>query len=522
MSTDPFDPSDLIAHIDDSLLHPEEGRDPAQPDDGTGALGAAPAGAADFPTEGSPPFINRRLSVAEWKSYVAGYDFGRLPPSRLVLHHTVIPTESQWAGLSTMRGMQRYYAGLGWTSAPHIYAGPDGIWLATPMSRVGIHAGAGNGSVAQGWYSIGLEMVGFFDHKLPGGRVWEHALAVIGELSRRLQIPPRQLISFHRDYTSAKSCPGWAVKHTWVWEQVEAYLAAAAARAYQVRARTPVREAPRPDAPVAWGGTCILPAGEVVDLAPTADPAWLHWAPNGFVAAADVAPVVPPGTVTTGYTELSPILAAPLFDERALLDAFYARCLAAGSPYARELADPIRRVIGAETIRLCRIGGVDPFVALAQFGHECGWGVSALSQRTDKDGRDLRNGYGAGVYEAKAHATPHYRPGCVWDADVRGYRPAMGFARWEDAVLWQVGRLVAYATKPSERTPEQQQLVDRAALVGVPRRPLPPDLHGSAPRLRQLGKAHNPQGAGWASPGTDYGAKLAEKAEALRRAAGGR
>jgi hypothetical protein len=179
---------------------------------------------ADFPTEGSPPFINRKLSVAEWKSYVAGYDFGRLAPSRLVLHHTYRPDEPQWTGLNTMRGMQRFYAGKGWTSAPHIYTGPDGIWLATPMSRVGIHAGTGNGSVAQGWYSIGLEMVGYFDTKLPAGKVWEHAVAVMGELSRRLKIPPRQLISFHRDYTNQKSCPGWAVTKDWVSDQVEAYL----------------------------------------------------------------------------------------------------------------------------------------------------------------------------------------------------------------------------------------------------------------------------------------------------------
>ncbi|MBX0327012.1 N-acetylmuramoyl-L-alanine amidase [Oscillochloris sp. ZM17-4] len=179
---------------------------------------------ADFPTEGAPPFINRKLSIAEWNSYVAGYDFGRLAPSRLVLHHTAVPTEAQWAGLSTMRGMQRFYAGKGWTSGPHIYTGPDGVWLATPMSQIGIHAGTGNGSLAAGWYSIGLEMVGSFDHVRPAGAVWEHAKAVMAGISRRLQIPPRQLISFHRDYTNQKSCPGWAVTKDWVWGEVEAYM----------------------------------------------------------------------------------------------------------------------------------------------------------------------------------------------------------------------------------------------------------------------------------------------------------
>ncbi|OAN44251.1 N-acetylmuramoyl-L-alanine amidase [Chloroflexus islandicus] len=178
----------------------------------------------DFPTEGSPPFINRMLTIAEWREYVAKYDFGRLAPSRLVLHHTYRPDETTWRGLTTMRGIQKFYAGKGWTAGPHIFTGPDGIWLATPMSQIGIHAGTGNGSLAQGWYSIGLEMVGYFDKVLPSGKVWEHSVAVMGELSRRLKIPPRQLISFHRDYTNQKSCPGWAVTKEWVWSQVEAYL----------------------------------------------------------------------------------------------------------------------------------------------------------------------------------------------------------------------------------------------------------------------------------------------------------
>lgn len=179
---------------------------------------------ADFSTEGSPPFINRKLSIAEWQNYVAGYDFGRLKPTRLVLHHTYRPTQAQWRGITTMRGMQRFYAGKGWTSAPHIYTGPDGIWLATPMSQIGIHAGSGNGSLRAGWYSIGLEMVGAFDTARPSAEVWAYAVAVMGELSRRLNIAPRDLISFHRDYTNTKSCPGWAVTKEWVWGEVDAYL----------------------------------------------------------------------------------------------------------------------------------------------------------------------------------------------------------------------------------------------------------------------------------------------------------
>jgi len=208
---------------DDELLHPDDGPNPPQPpaasDD---VLGAAPLTFRDFPTEGTPPFINKRLDLAGWESYCAAYQFGPLAPSRVVLHHTLVPRLDQWAGLATMRGMQRYYAGKGWTSGPHIYTGPDGIWLATPMSRVGIHAGVGNGSVRQGWYSIGLEMVGDYDQTKPAGEVWRNTLAVLAGLSQRLGIPIRRLLAFHRDYTTQKSCPGRAVTKEWVWSEVEA------------------------------------------------------------------------------------------------------------------------------------------------------------------------------------------------------------------------------------------------------------------------------------------------------------
>ncbi len=181
---------------------------------------------ADFPTSGYPPMIGRMLNIPQWIEYVRGYDFGPISPTRLVLHHTYRPNEAEWRGLTSMRGMQKYYAGLGWSAAPHIYVGPDGIWLFTPMSEVGIHAGTGNSGVTGSvwWYSIGLEMVGYFDYARPSGAVWTHAKTVMGTLSQRLRIPPRQLISFHRDYTNQKSCPGWAITKDWVVGEIEAWL----------------------------------------------------------------------------------------------------------------------------------------------------------------------------------------------------------------------------------------------------------------------------------------------------------
>jgi N-acetyl-anhydromuramyl-L-alanine amidase AmpD len=178
------------------------------------------------PTTGVPPMIGRVLMIPEWLTYVADYDFGPVAPSRVVLHHTWRPTASQWAGLRSMQAIQRFYAAKGWTAAPHLFVAPDGIWLFCPLKDVGIHAGTGNSGRRNGrfWYSIGLEMVGDYDLARPSGAIWENTKAVLGGLSRRLGIPPRRLISFHRDYTNQKSCPGWAVTKEWVFGEVDAWL----------------------------------------------------------------------------------------------------------------------------------------------------------------------------------------------------------------------------------------------------------------------------------------------------------
>src|SRR5262245_60442911 len=123
-----------------------------------------------------PPMIGRSLSISDWLAYVAGYNFGSVAASRVVLHHTWVPTVAQWAGQRSMQALQRYYAGKGWTAAPHLFVGPDAIWLFTPLKDVGIHAGTGNSGTSGGrfWYSIGVEMVGDYDRTRPSGPVWEN------------------------------------------------------------------------------------------------------------------------------------------------------------------------------------------------------------------------------------------------------------------------------------------------------------------------------------------------------------
>jgi N-acetylmuramoyl-L-alanine amidase CwlA len=180
--------------------------------------------AQDYSATGMPPMIGQVLTIPQWLDYVANYQFTNIKPTRLVLHHTWKPTVEQWRGLASMKGMQSFYGGKGWTSAPHLYVGPDGIWLFTPLKDIGIHANAGNGSRSAGWYSIGVEMVGNYDQARPTGAIWDATKAIIGGLSRKLGIAPKDFIFFHREYNKNKSCPGWAITKEWVIAETDAWL----------------------------------------------------------------------------------------------------------------------------------------------------------------------------------------------------------------------------------------------------------------------------------------------------------
>lgn len=164
--------------------------------------------------------VDRCLTIPEWFSYLQSFPFGKIRPDRIVLHHTWRPTVEQWRGRRTLYGIRDYYARKGWTAGPHLFCAPDGIWLFSPLDRPGIHAGQGNGSLALGWYSIGIEMVGDYDQTPPSGPVLENTSACLFGLEQVLRINLHSHLFFHRDF-SPKSCPGRAVQKPWVLAQVD-------------------------------------------------------------------------------------------------------------------------------------------------------------------------------------------------------------------------------------------------------------------------------------------------------------
>jgi len=225
-----------------------------------------------------------------------------------------------------------------------------------------------------------------------------------------------------------------------------------------------------------------------VDISPgrKTDPAALPW--PQFVDDVYRTTLLP----TPQYTTASPIVGAPL---GTILSA------------NRWMASRSRRTDNDDIIRAYRaaasISGVDWFLALAQAHHETGTWTSALSQTHNRDAILLNNPAGIGV---TGQSTAGPKPGFVWDADRSQYRASVAFPNIDFAARAHVGRLLAYATDPSQRTTEQQWLVDEAMRW----RSLPLHMHGSAITIGDLGGR-------WA-PSPTYGERVADMAERMRRA----
>ncbi len=180
--------------------------------------------------------LRKKLTKSEFEAYVSAKNFGTVPPTKIVLHHTWRPTQESWSGIRTIDGLKRYYEGLGWSAGPHIFVADDGIWLFTDMSRVGIHAGSANatwlknGRKRGGYYvpnaklidySIGIEVVGDYDEHVWEGATLDNALSCIITLKKKLGIITQD-IAFHRDF-SPKSCPGNAITRSWFEQTLANY-----------------------------------------------------------------------------------------------------------------------------------------------------------------------------------------------------------------------------------------------------------------------------------------------------------
>ncbi|MFQ3632568.1 glucosaminidase domain-containing protein [Roseiflexus sp.] len=194
------------------------------------------------------------------------------------------------------------------------------------------------------------------------------------------------------------------------------------------------------------------------------------------------------------FTELTPILGRPTASIAQLTAFILAR------PHGEYTTHDIEGVIVPTYWQLCAEIGIDPTLAVAQMIHETGNLTSFWAARPQ------RNPAGIGVTGQKQTTPPSNTNGWAFNVQRQQWEAGVSFATWEhDAIPAHVGRLLAYALPIGAENPVQRAAIERALRY----RALPARMRGSAPILKQLGKAHNPTGQGWASPGTDYGAKIA-------------
>ncbi len=175
-------------------------------------------------------------------------------------------------------------------------------------------------------------------------------------------------------------------------------------------------------------------------------------------------------------------------------------------PCGEYTAKDIHGIIVPSYLRICGEVGVHPLLAIAQMIHETGNLSSFWAARP------RRNPAGIGVNGQQRPDQPADTSGWAFDPSTSQWRFGVSFTTWEnDAIPAHVGRLLAYTLKSGSETPAQAALITRALSY----RNLPANMRGSTPSIKQLGKAHNPTGQGWASPGDQYGSKIAAIANAI-------
>ncbi len=156
--------------------------------------------------------LNKCLVKEEFDKYIENKKVSR-SIDKIILHHTG-DTLLKWKrGEFSISYYKRLYESKGWKSGPHLFVAPEGIYLFTDINIQGIHANSGNKG------SIGVEMIGNYDKKIPTGKIWNNTKRVLKNLLNRFNLKPKD-IHFHREYNPKKSCPGRAVTKRWVHSEM--------------------------------------------------------------------------------------------------------------------------------------------------------------------------------------------------------------------------------------------------------------------------------------------------------------
>ena len=156
--------------------------------------------------------INKCFSKEEFRNYIKNKEVER-EIDKIVLHHTWDTIEEWKEGKVSVSYYKKMYEKKGWNSGPHLFVAPEGIWLFTDIREQGRHANDGNSG------SIGIEMVGRYDNKIPSGKIWDNTKSVLKNLLNKFNLSFKN-IHFHREYNPNKSCPGRAITKEWLGREI--------------------------------------------------------------------------------------------------------------------------------------------------------------------------------------------------------------------------------------------------------------------------------------------------------------
>jgi hypothetical protein len=338
----------------------------------------------------------------QFVAYVDSYDFGKIPPNFIVLHHTYRPSIStasagaqyDWdageAGMSDQEiyakrkrrldGLKEYYRrNLGWDRGPHLFIDDRYIWTFTPMFHVGIHAAQGNGAVPN--YSIGIEVIGYYERHQWAPPIAHNVGIAVAAIKRKINTFEYVYrrgsggISSHRDYNKP-TCPGAAITESFYlqvlkegWEKLQSG---------------------------AIGGGAATPAPEPL---PALKP------------VTDMTPIIGSDTGTQAH-------AVAYIAKRQSSDSEYKNDVDLIMSYYWKYAPPV---------------GVDPFIAACQ----CIFETDAL--RSKWAARPRRNPAGLGVHD----------------------EGGLSFASWDESVQAHIGQLLAFALRDDEANDAQKAMMQR-------------------------------------------------------------
>jgi hypothetical protein len=248
-------------------------------------------------------YIGAALTLDEFDTTLALYQWGPVKPSWLVLHHTAVPTVAQWTDgearlteaqikvkrLRQLAGIAAYYRDRnGWDRGPHLFIDARYVYLFTPMTMPGIHATTGNGTAQS--FSLGIEVIGDYTRVVWSENTRRMVVGAVARLHRHLgTFDIRESrgpggIARHADYNKPE-CPGKLITPAYylpLFREAVAVPPAVRAGVYGAIART--------DYQAEGAAAAYFPPGTVIPLTDGFYKNGFYHAKSGigFVARGDV------------------------------------------------------------------------------------------------------------------------------------------------------------------------------------------------------------------------------------------